>query len=172
MKTVYLLRHAKSAWGPEFSADFERPLAPRGHKAAARMGRELKARGYIPDLVLCSQARRAVETWRLVAPELDAEVPEKIMRSLYLAPPSRLIGVIHRQPDDLGSVMLIGHNPGMENLAAALAGPDSEPDALARMARKFPTAALALLRFEIAAWSKAEPGCGTLTHFIQPRDLD
>ena len=172
MKTLYLLRHAKSQWGREYPDDFERPLAPRGHRAAVRMGQEMRARGYVPDLVLCSQARRALETWQLVAPELAAEVPDKTMRSLYLAPPSRLIEVIHRQPDALGSVMLIGHNPGMEHLAAHLSGPGSRDGATSRLREKYPTAALAVITFETVRWSGIAPGAGRLVKFLRPRELE
>ena len=171
MKTLYLLRHAKSDWSDRTLEDFDRPLAPRGIKAAPRIGKTMRKRSLIPEIVLCSEARRALETWSLVEPELGAPVPVKVLRGLFLAPPSKLLGTVRRLPDDYASAMLIGHNPGMEHLAADLAGPRSDPDAVRRLAQKFPTAALAALAFDVDGWDDIGPGTGRLTSFLRPRDL-
>jgi phosphohistidine phosphatase len=171
MKTLYLLRHAKSDWSEPGLGDFDRPLAPRGTKAAPRMGKAIRKKGLIPAVVLCSEARRALETWSLIEPELRTSVPVKALRSLYLAPPSKLLAAIRRISDEHASAMVIGHNPGMESLAAGLAGPRSDPDALRRMRNKFPTAALAVFDFDTERWADIGPGQGRLTAFLAPRDL-
>lgn len=171
VKTLYLLRHAKSSWADSSLADFERPLNRRGEKAAPRIGAYMHDAGWLPDLVLCSSAARACQTWELAAPLLGREIPVKRLKSLYLATPSRLLGVIRRQPDAVGSLLLIGHNPGLEALAAQLAGPRSKKKALAAFHDKLPTAALAVLTFEVARWAEVGRGGGRLTHFVTPREL-
>ncbi len=171
MRTLLLLRHAKSSWDDPTLGDFDRPLAPRGQKAALLMACYLRKKGLRPDLVLCSPALRARQTWSLVARRLGDKIEVKDMRGLYLAPPSRLLDFIRRAPNAATCVMLVGHNPGMEHLAMALAGPESKPKALAQLHGKFPTAALAEIEFEVAAWSDVARGAGRLKRFIRPKDL-
>jgi phosphohistidine phosphatase len=171
MKTLLLLRHAKSSWDDPTLEDFDRPLAPRGRKAAPLMACYLKKMGLRPDLVLCSPAARARQTWSLVSQSLDSKIEVKDMRGLYLAAPSRLLDFICRASDRATCVMLVGHNPGMEHLAMALAGPLSNPTAVAKLHSKFPTAALAEIEFEVAAWTAVARGEGCLKRFIRPQDL-
>ncbi len=171
MKTLLLLRHAKSSWDDPSLEDFDRPLAPRGEKAAPLMARYLRKMGLRPDLVLCSPALRARQTWSLVARSLDSKIEVKDMRGLYLSSPGRLLDAVRRAPNAASCVMLVGHNPGMENLAMALAGPSSDPPALAKLHAKFPTAALAEIEFEVAAWTNLARGEGCLKRFIRPQDL-
>jgi phosphohistidine phosphatase len=174
-RTLLLLRHAKSSWSDPTLADFERPLNKRGQKAAPLMGKYLRKHGLVPELVLCSAARRAVETWALAGGVLakggTAPVPAKYLRSLYLAPPSRILAALRRTPDEAESVLMVGHNPGFEHLALGLAGADSEPAAQRDMEAKFPTAALAELRFEASRWRDVAPGTGKLVRFVIPRAL-
>lgn len=172
MKTLGLLRHGKSDWSDPSLEDFERPLAPRGTKAAPRMGKAMKALGLVPDLVLCSAARRTRETWDLVAPRLGGTPRVSLSRGLYLAGPPALLKAIREVGPEVETLLMIGHNPGLENLAALLAGPDSEPRLLTKMGKKFPTGALAVLAFEIDTWREAAPGAGRLIRFVRPRDLD
>jgi len=172
MRRLYLLRHAKSSWADPGLADFERPLNRRGQEAAPKMGYYLRERGLLPELVLCSAARRAQETWDLVARELGREIPIKIQRSLYLATPSRLLAAIRRQPPEIETLMLVGHNPGMENLSARLAGPGSKKKALASLREKFPTGTLAVFDCDIADWSDLTEGGGQLVRLVKPRELD
>jgi phosphohistidine phosphatase len=172
MKTLLLLRHAKSSWDDPSLEDFDRPLAPRGEKAAPLMAAYLKKKGLRPDLVLCSPAARARQTWSLVAQSLGDKVEVKELQGLYLGAPSRLLEAVRRAPDAATCVMLVGHNPGMEHLAMALAGPSSKPKAMAKLHAKFPTAALAEIEFDAAAWRDIAPGAGRLTRFIRPKDLD
>lgn len=170
MKTLLLLRHAKSDWAEPGLDDIDRPLAPRGRAAAALMGRHLKAEGLVPDLVLCSSARRAQETWDLVAPELGREVPVRFRKGLYAVSSAALLGALRRVPDDCGRLLVIGHNPEMEDLAHRLAG-SGKAKALASLAEKYPTAALAEIRFAQDGWSKIGEGSGALHRFVRPRDL-
>ena len=171
MPSLLLLRHAKSDWSNPGLGDFDRPLNKRGRRAAPLIGRYLREADLIPDLVLCSAARRAQETWELVAAELKQDVPVKTLRSLYLAAPSRLMASLLRVPDAPQRVLLIGHNPGMEHLAALLTG-GGDPAARSLMLEKFPTAALALLRLDGAAWDTLAPGGAVLERFVRPRDLE
>ena len=171
MPSLMLLRHAKSDWSDPGLADFDRPLNKRGRRAAPLIGRYLRKQDLLPDLVLCSSARRARQTWDGVAGELKAEVPVRYLRSLYLAPPSRLLATLQRQPKTIERLMMIGHNPGMENLAAHLAAGGSA-ELRARMQEKFPTAALAVFGFEAKVWSGVATGGGELLRFVVARDLE
>ena len=168
MPELLLLRHAKSDWGDADLDDFERPLAPRGRKAAPRMGRYLKEQGLQPALVLCSPARRARETLDLLLTALASPPEISYLKTLYLAPPSRLLAVLRRQSPDCGRILLIGHNPGLHRLALALAGGQAGAPAQ-RLAEKFPTAALA--RFRVAAWDSLGEVPSALVEFVRPRDL-
>lgn len=171
MKRIYLLRHAKSSWDDPALNDFQRPLNTRGRKAAPRVGKLLKRRGWTPDLVLCSTAARAEETWELAAAELAAPPPVKHLKTLYLATPSQMLRAVQRIPPETASVMLVAHNPGIESLAVQLAGPDSKKKPLGRLREKFPTGALAAFDFDGEDWSALAPGRCRLTDFIVPRDL-
>ena len=171
MKTVLLLRHAKSSWDQPLLEDFRRPLAPRGRKSAPRVGRYLAREGLIPDRVLCSGAARAVETWELVSEALGAVAPAELRDEIYHASPRTLTEILRTLPDPVQSVLLIGHNPTFETLALRLAGSGGE-EALEAMRSKFPTAALAILDFRIERWAELEEGGGVLRDFIRPKELD
>lgn len=171
MKTLLLLRHAKSSWDDPGLEDFDRPLAPRGEQAAPVMAGYLERKGLRPDLVLCSPAARARQTWALVAERLGNGIPVKELQGLYLGAPSRLLDAVRRAPDKVGCVLLVGHNPGMEHLAMALAGPGSKPKALAKLHAKFPTAALAEITFDAASWRDVGHGGGRLKRLVWPKDL-
>ncbi|WP_420347348.1 SixA phosphatase family protein [Pelagibius sp.] len=172
MPHLLLLRHAKSSWDDPSLADFDRPLAPRGERAAREMGKWIGKRKWRPTLVLCSTAARAVQTLDLVLAALPKAPEVRLYKSLYLAPPSRMLRLLESQPGDAGSIMIVAHNPGMENLAAQLARGDTAP-AARRMAEKYPTAALA--HFKLAAWPRAGRATAmlpaALKDFIRPRDL-
>jgi phosphohistidine phosphatase len=170
MRTLLLLRHAKSSWQNAGLADLDRPLAPRGRRTAPLMARQMVEKGWVPDLVLCSQALRVRETWQLMAPLLGAKIPCKILRTLYPGAPSRLLMSIHRAADEARTLLLIGHNPGLAALATDLCG--SGPDkALAQLRAKFPTGALAVIGFDIERWSDLASGGGRLEAFVRPKDL-
>ena len=163
---LFLLRHAKSSHDDPALADHDRPLAPRGERAAKTMGRYIRDHGVSPALVLCSSATRARET----LDRLSAGIGESAVRiesELYEASAAELGERLRQIPDDVPSVMLIGHNPAIERLALDLAA--SGPD-LDDMARKFPTGALAVLEFD-AAWSGLDSDGARLVAFVKPRDL-
>ena len=160
-KRLLLLRHAKSSWDDPSLADHDRPLAPRGRKAAERIGAHLRQERIPVALVLCSSARRARETLDLVAPPGEIEfAPE-----LYGATAAELVERVRRVPDDVDVVMLIGHEPAIRDVTVQLIGPASELDD-----RKFPTAALATLTF-LGPWNALGPGRAQLAAFVTPREL-
>lgn len=169
MPTLLLLRHAKSSWENDDLDDFDRPLNPRGRRAAPAMGKVLLERELVPDRVLCSPAARTRETWALVEDALETEVPAEYPDALYLADTSEMVEEIRSGGREARRLLVVGHNPGMERLALALAG-DGPLELRARMAVKYPTAALAVLGFE-GGWGAVAPGRGRLVHFIRPKDL-
>lgn len=171
MKKLYLLRHAKSDWKASTTGDFERPLAPRGQKAAPRVGREIAHLGLKPALVLCSTAIRAAQTYALIAENLPKAHIVEHRLDLYMASPAKLLKIIRQQSDDFESILMIGHNPGTESLADHLAGPNSPRRLIVELYEKYPTAALAAFDLQISNWRDLSPDQGTLTHFIKPRDL-
>lgn len=173
MKTVYILRHAKSDQGDGSISDHDRPLNARGREVAPQMGAYLKAKGYKPDLVLCSTARRTVETCDLVRPSLG-DITVTFEEGLYLAEAQAILGRLRRLDDALGSVMTIGHNPGLEELADDLSQSPKTPDEERlhrRLREKFPTCALAVIAVPVKRWREIKPGTGTLIDLMRPRDL-
>lgn len=169
MRTLLLLRHAKSAW-PDGVKDIDRPLSGRGRRAAPVMAAHLVREGLRPDLVLVSPARRTRETLALMDEAL-AGVPLRDEPRIYEAPARRLLEVVHEVDPSVGCLLMIGHNPGMADLAHALAGRDSDPAALAGLRAGYPTAALAELAGPAAAWSAVAPGGLRLRRFVTPRSL-
>lgn len=165
MRTIHLLRHAKSSWKTGLP-DHERPLAPRGYRAAEAIRRHIGEQGIEPELVLCSTARRTRETLERIEPALGA-ADVRIEAELYGASEAILLDRIRAVPDAVASVMLIGHNPGLQLLALDLAR--RAPDELDE---KFPTAALASLAFPGASWRELGPGAAELVGFVRPRDLE
>ncbi len=154
MKELLLLRHAKSSWATPGMADFDRPLNKRGRRAAAALAGYLETEDLRPALVLSSDARRTRETLDLIRDTLGGRVAIHLEPRLYLADPSTLLDRLRKVPDDVPSVLMIAHNPGLQDFAlelAAAAGPSAAP-ALARMEAKFPTAALARFRLKIERW--------------------
>ncbi len=167
-RRLVLLRHAKSAW-PDVP-DHERPLAGRGRRDAPVAGRWLRAAGSGPDQVICSPARRTRETWQLAAAELGAPPPVSYDDRVYGATAAELLALARQAGPEVRSLMFVGHDPGLQDLAVGLAGPDSEAAALWRMRVKFPTAAIAVLAFE-GSWPELAPAEARLTAFVTPRDL-
>lgn len=164
--TLLLLRHAKSSWVDPTLPDHDRPLASRGRRDAKRIAKHLAGLECEPELVLCSSAVRTRETLELVRPALgDSKV--LFEDGLYGASSDELFARIRVVPDAVGSVMLIGHNPGLEQLALLLA---SSGDELRGLETKFPTAALATLAVE-TTWSRLAPGDAILTAYIVPKQL-
>ena len=170
MKTLWLLRHAKASQGGDGLADRDRPLNARGRAAAARIGRHLAEREVRPELVLCSSALRTRETVELVADGLGAELPIDYEDDLYLASERDLRHRLEQVPESVESVLLVGHNPGIAELALQLAA-RGHPAALAELRRKFPTGALAELRIQSKRWSHFARGGCDLVAFVTPKQL-
>jgi len=169
MHRLILFRHAKSD-RPEGVRDVDRPLAKRGRRAAPRMGATLADAGLIPDLALVSPARRAVETWDLAKPPLGA-VPEQPEPRLYEASVETLLTIVRETDPGVKTLLMVGHNPGFERLAARLVG-EGDAAARARLAEKFPTAAVAVIEFTTEDWLTVAPGSGRLARFVTPRSLE
>ena len=169
MKRILLLRHAKSAW-PEGVKDHDRPLGDRGRHDAPRMGAYIAAADLEPDFALVSSARRTQETWALVAPAFARSCASRTVASIYEAEPAAILKAIQEAPTEGGTLLVIGHNPGFEDVAALLA-PQGEAEALARMKTKYPTAGLAVIAFDIEAWEDVAPGAGRLERFVTPKTL-
>ncbi|MBZ9705196.1 histidine phosphatase family protein [Mesorhizobium sp. ESP7-2] len=168
MKQLLLLRHAKSSWDDPDLDDFDRPLDERGLTAARLIGRELAARGWLADLALVSPAMRARDTWRLVAAELPVHPRVAFAEALYDASAADILSEIRKADPSSGCLVVLGHNPGLEDLAKQLAGPGSEAKARKRLEEKFPTAALARFVLE-DDWSGLTSA--RLTHCLRPKDL-
>jgi len=164
--TLYLLRHAKSSWDDPALADHERPLASRGRRDGKRVAEHLRRQEIEPELVLCSSAARTRETLELVGPALGGATVA-VEDELYGASSDRLLERIRLVDDEVGSVLVTGHNPGLEDLALELA---SGGDELARLEEKFPTAALATLALD-EPWSRLAAGSATLAAYVVPKQL-
>jgi len=168
VKTLYVLRHAKSDWGDENLRDFDRPLNHRGRKAAKAVGEEIRDRGIRPDLVICSPAVRAKETLERLSEGYGRDLVVTEDRRIYEASPGTLIDMVRSVPDEVAHLMIVGHNPGFQDLVVAL----SEESPLREEAKqKFPTAALAEIHFSIGRWSELAPESGQLADVIKPREL-
>ncbi len=165
---LFILRHAKSSWEDPGLEDRERPLAPRGHRAVEALADHIRENGIQPAQVLCSPARRTRETLHGLALK-DGETlfePE-----LYSASCSSLIERLHQVPEELGSVMVVGHNPTMQMVILRLVGGNSSDGALFEaVQRKYPTGALATLEFE-GSWSELAPGAASLAALVRPKDF-
>ncbi|HPE30605.1 MAG TPA: histidine phosphatase family protein [Parvularculaceae bacterium] len=173
MKTVSLLRHAKSSWEEPEGADIDRPLNDRGRKAAPQMGAYLAATEFAPDIVLCSSAKRTRQTLELIMPSLTRPKETRILDALYEAMPGTLLAQVQALPDHMRHVLIVGHNPGLEMLAADLVGAAaSDPHALKLLKKKYPTGAFARFEFDAPAWKDIAPGMGRLVAFVRPNDLD
>jgi phosphohistidine phosphatase len=168
VRTLLLLRHAKSSWTDPQLPDHERPLAPRGVRAAQLIAAYLNEAGLAPEIVLCSSARRAQQTLELVAAAFRGSPQVLVERDLYDADPDDLMTRLQLVDQAVSSLMLIGHNPALEELARMLAG-DGDSAALDQLAEKFPTAALAILT--VKDWADLQWGGAYLTHVIVPRSL-
>lgn len=168
-KHLYVLRHAKSSWAEEGVPDHDRPLAPRGEEALARLRRYVAGRDLSPGLVLCSSARRTVLTCNGILPALPADTTVEVEQDLYGASGPRLLARLRRLDDDVPSVLVIGHNPGMQSLASMLTGA-GDAGLRGRLATAFPTGALATLAFS-GSWADLAPGSATLEAFVVPREL-
>jgi phosphohistidine phosphatase len=171
VKTLTLLRHAKSGWDDPVSRDFDRPLNPKGRRAATLMGRHLRSLGVDFDHVVASPAVRVEETLdgfesgygRTLAPSWD--------RRVYLASSATLLDVVHDLPATVERVLLVGHNPGLEDLLLMLV-PEEADGLRGLVEQKYPTATVAEMNLGVDAWDEVRAGTATLNRFVRPRDLD
>jgi phosphohistidine phosphatase len=169
MRRLILLRHAKSDH-PVGLADHDRPLNPRGRAAAPRMGAYIAEAGLRPDHVLVSSARRTLETWDAVRVPLDGN-PGETVPALYESGANQILDVVRGAPDSAGTLLVVGHNPGLQDFATEVVGSGSKADRR-RLATQFPTAALAVITFEAERWADIARGAGRLDRFVRPKDLD
>lgn len=169
MHCLFAMRHAKSSWNNAYLGDHERPLAPRGERAAAALAEHVATIEAPPALVLCSTAKRAQDTLEPIRAQLPAGTAVRIEDELYGASAPALIDRLRGIPDDTASVLLVGHNPGLEDLVKGLGG-DGDAELLARVHAKFPTGALATLTFT-GPWKSLQWGDATLEAFVVPADL-
>jgi phosphohistidine phosphatase len=163
---VYLMRHAKSSWDDPDLADHDRPLSARGLKAAARMAELILREEIAPALILCSSARRARETLAPIQQAIGDRARVEVEEGLYGASADQLGRRLRQVPSSTASVMVIGHNPGIQELAVQLVGDQA---AQRRMSVKFPTAALAVVGTDIPRWRDLKEGEGELLAFLKPR---
>jgi phosphohistidine phosphatase len=171
LKTLYLYRHAKSSWKDPTLADFERPLKGRGRRAAKSMAAYMAEHRLVPDIIVCSPAVRTRETLGTLRKTLGGDIPAHIDETLYMASAAELLRQVHHLDDGLASAMLVGHNPGLQDLALRLTG-GGKPESRYRMRSKFPTAALAVLTCPGRKWRAIKPDGATLKAFVCPRDFD
>jgi len=169
-RRILLLRHAKSAWDEPGLDDFDRPLAPRGRRAAAVMGVYLRDEDLVPDLVLCSAALRAKETWEIAAHELAKPPAIEHDPELYMVTAERLLKRLRKLPATVLTVLVVGHEGGVDVLARRLVGDGAAP-LRRRLGEKFATASLAVIAATFDDWAALQEKSGTLTRFAAPKDL-
>jgi phosphohistidine phosphatase len=170
LKTLYLLRHAKSTHSSGRENDFERALTKGGRRVAHTVGAWMRDHDRVPALAIYSTAHRAAETWRLVSSALGAEIAGIAEEKLYLAAPESVFEMVIAVPDHHASVLIVGHNPGLHQLALVMAGAGA-PDDVARLDQDYPPGALTEIRFDIDSWSDLRPESGRLERLVFPRDL-
>jgi phosphohistidine phosphatase len=168
MPRLLLMRHAKSSWKNPPIDDFDRSLNGRGRKAAELMGRALAARHLLPGKILSSSSRRTRDTLTELLPFLESDTDVRLTRDLYLTSEDRYIDVIRAHGNGTRTLMVLGHNPAMEELTHALCGDGSAKEPLAN---GFPTGALAIIDFEVSRWTEMEPGDGKLIAFLTPEEV-
>lgn len=166
---LMLFRHAKSA-RPTGVEDQARPLTDRGREASARMGQYMAKTTLVPDLVIISPALRTEETWYLARPAFSSEIARRTEARIYAAPANAILQVICKTPPAVRTLLLVGHNPGLHELALTLAGSGTQSD-LARLAEKFPTAALVVIDFDIDGWRDVAAAAGKLERFETPGSI-
>ncbi|HEX8495261.1 MAG TPA: histidine phosphatase family protein [Pyrinomonadaceae bacterium] len=161
MKTLFLLRHAKSSWKDASLPDFERPLNKRGRQAAPLIGKFMRKQKVRPNLILCSPAERARQTIALVGEAANFKAELRYDERIYEANIARLLSVISQIDEDAGRVLIVGHNPGLEELLEFLTGE----------VRHMPTAALAHITLNIERWADASEQSGELAQLVRPKEL-
>ena len=170
MRRLMLMRHAKSDWSLGGQPDVERTLAPRGREIAPLVGRYIAQHALRPDQAMVSTARRARETWDLLAPKLGKTPPVVFDKRLYETPAKNILAALQEARPDVHTLLVIGHNPGMQELASLLMA-TGDIAARQNLLEKFPTAGLAVIDFAIDRWSDLKAHAGRLDRFVTPRAL-
>ncbi|HEX3665955.1 MAG TPA: histidine phosphatase family protein [Rhizomicrobium sp.] len=170
MKRLYLLRHAKTEQAnKDTPADASRMLTETGRRDAPKIGRAMRAKGYLPDLILCSPSTRTRQTLDLANTELRSAAPVEFVNAIYAASAARLLTLFQDLPE-VRAPLIVGHNPGFEDSAKLLISSKTAPGE-ERAGEKFPTSALLVLDFAINAWKELVPRTGAVADFIRPKDL-
>lgn len=172
VKTLGLFRHAKSDWHEARARDFDRPLNARGRKGAALMGRYIARHGIAWERIVASPAVRCAETVELGAKAAERTLAINWDRRIYLASSAILLDLLHDQEGDPDSMLMIGHNPGLEDLIFDLVPDDGTSPLRDRVEEKFPTAAFAVLEIDVERWADVKEGGARLVHLVYPRELD
>ncbi|MFN3423342.1 MAG: SixA phosphatase family protein [Novosphingobium sp.] len=172
MKTLALFRHAKSDWSDARARDFDRPLNARGQRGAQAMGEYIKQTGRTFDRMIASPAVRAAETVEEASKAWKCTFKVEWDRRIYLASSATLIDLLKELPGDPASVLMIGHNPGLEDLIFDLVPDDGSSPLRAIVEEKFPTATFAVLELDVERWADVTEGCARLVEIKRPRDLD
>jgi phosphohistidine phosphatase len=168
VRTVVLLRHGKSSWSDSTLADINRPLAPRGERASRKLAKYIRQKRIQPTLVLCSPSLRTRQTLKAVEASLGKRCAVEVVPQLYGASEQELLEQLQALPESVSSVMLIGHNPGLHNLALVLASRGAD---LPQLEEKFPTGALATLLIRSEGWAALGPGAAELVDYVVPKQL-
>ena len=171
MKRLTLLRHAKSGDDGTVARDFDRPLNAKGRRAARAIGRHMRDQALHFDAVIASPAIRVVETLEEVESVYSLGPATSWNKQLYLATPDELLDVVHQAPKEAEAMLLVGHNPGLEQLVLRLV-PHGADGAREDVEIKYPTASLAEMTFPVDRWDQVAEGGGDLKRFVRPRDLD
>ena len=172
MKRLILLRHAKSSWDDPVERDFDRPLNDKGRRAAETMGWHMRAAGIAFDHAVASPAQRVIETLEAVAEGYGEAIAPDWDKRAYLASERTLLDIAQETPDSADSLLLAGHNSGIEDLVLLLVPEGGDDARRAAVEEKFPTCSLAVIECDIESWADLEAGQGRLVEFTRPRDLD
>lgn len=172
MKKLTLLRHAKSSWDDTVTRDFDRPLNDKGKRAATAIGTFVKREKFKFDLVLASPATRVIETLEQFEEASGLALEPEWDRRIYLASSVTLLDVIRGADPAVDHILMVGHNPGLEDLVFDIVPDDGSSQARDEVETKYPTAALAEVNLDIDDWESIADNCGSLARFTRPRDLD
>ena len=170
MKTIFLLRHAKSKWGDPNISDFDRPLADRGIKSAKKIGKYLKKKNYTPNVVYCSSALRAKQTCECINRIIKKKKNIIYKKDLYMSDSGTFIKFLKNTKDKYNSAMIISHNPGIENFAIEMIQ-NKDNEIYDNINAKYPTGGLVIIKLKNSNWSKLKFESGEVCEFIKPREL-
>jgi phosphohistidine phosphatase len=170
MRRLLLLRHAKAERSQTGERDHDRVLAARGRDDAPRLGAYMVRHAFMPDLVLVSSSTRTRQTWELAATAFEDVPPAKFEERIYEAAPQAILKIIKEIGPAVGTLLIIGHNPGIQELAVQLVAV-GDSDALRQLKDEFPTSALAVINFMVEDWSRLHQRAGRLEHFVTPKTL-